>query len=147
MVELVDTLALGASASNGLGVRLSLWAPKSGGYSPERIRRIRVLSDPQECRLVLREFEGFDSCPRHKMDKEKGVGRFLMNDGRIHILSLGAYSNGIMYSRSIHVWPDGHSSDCQIPYSPQSKPEEEIAEWVSENIQNGTYVAQIRDED
>ena len=47
MVELVDTLALGASASNGLGVRLSLWAPKSGGYSTERIRRIRLLSSAQ----------------------------------------------------------------------------------------------------
>lgn len=74
---------------------------------------------------------------------KKELGRFLMADGRIHMLSTDVLDNGSQVKVSIHEWPDGHRSECKIFSGPNDKVEEDLLVFVEESFKNGSYIMRL----
>lgn len=64
-----------------------------------------------------------------------------MNDGRIHIISLDTLDNGDYVSTSVHIWPDGHSSECKIFHDSSPSVEQDLINLIKKQIADGSYVA------
>lgn len=71
----------------------------------------------------------------------KELGRFLMNDGRVHILSIDSLDNGDIVTKSVHLWPDGHKSECEIAWGSRMEPEKTLNQFIAQQIDEGIYIA------
>lgn len=74
---------------------------------------------------------------------EKELGHHLMSDGRIHIISLSILENGNYVSTSVHIWPDGHSSECKIFHDSSPSVEQDLINLIEEQIADGSYIANL----